>query len=91
LERPATFTPAQKEDASCDNMAVTAHQKSRPDRRCSDRQCHLGIERRLSSDLRKRRETWDGIEAQIHRLSSRQKNPTKCNKAQRLAIAHQIT
>jgi len=52
---------------------------------CSDRTVRIWASKGdWSSDLRKRRETWDGIEAQIHRLS-RVKNPTNAQ-AQRLAM-----
>lgn len=83
--RPPKFTEAQKEDALARYLAGDSTSEIAAQIGCSDRTVRTWASKGdWGGDLRKRRETSDGIEAQIHRLS-RVKNPSNAQ-AQRLAM-----
>lgn len=83
--RPPKFTEAQKEDALARYLAGDSTSEIAAVIGCSERTVRAWASKGdWGSDLRKRRETSDGIEAQIHRLS-RIKNPSNAQ-AQRLAM-----
>lgn len=83
--RPPKFTEAEKEDALARYLAGDSTSEIAKVIGCSERTVRAWASKGdWGSDLRKRRETADGIEAQIHRLS-RVKNPTTAQ-AQRLAM-----
>lgn len=83
--RPPKFTEAQKEDALARYLAGDSTSEIAAVIGCSERTVRAWASKGdWGSDLRKRRETSDGIEAQIHRLS-RVKNPSSAQ-AQRLAM-----
>ncbi len=68
--RPPKFTEAQKEDALARYMAGDSTSEIAAVIGCSERTVRAWASKGdWGSDLRKRRETSDGIEAQIHRLS----------------------
>lgn len=83
--RPHKFTEAQKEDALARYLAGDSTSEIAAVIGCTARTVRAWASKSdWGSDLRKRRETSGGIEAQIHRLS-RVKNPTNAQ-AQRLAM-----
>ncbi len=83
--RPPTYTEAQKEDALARYLAGDSTSEIAAVIGCSERTVRTWASKGdWGSDLRKRRETSDGIEAQIHRLS-RVKSPSNAQ-TQRLAM-----
>ncbi len=83
--RPPKYSEAQKEDALARYLAGDSTSEIAAVIGCSDRTVRSwAVKGDWGSELRKRRETSDGIEAQIHRLS-RVKNPNNAQ-AQRLAM-----
>jgi|GEM_PF-423751 len=83
--RPAKYTDAQKEQALAEYLAGDSPPEIAARIGCSDRTVRDWIKAGdWSAELRKRRETTQGLEAQILRLT-RLKNPTNAQ-AQRLAM-----
>jgi len=83
--RPAKYTGAQKEQALAEYLAGDSPPEIAARIGCSDRTVRDWIKAGdWSAELRKRRETTQGLEAQILRLT-RLKNPTNAQ-AQRLAM-----
>ncbi|MFV1530509.1 MULTISPECIES: terminase large subunit domain-containing protein [unclassified Phaeobacter] len=83
--RPAKYTDAQKEQALAEYLAGDSTAEIAQRIGCSDRTVREWVKAGdWSAELRKRRETTQGLEAQILRLT-RLKNPTNAQ-AQRLAM-----